>query len=891
MKLSTLQLTRLSRLLDEVIDADEAQRAQWLQALPAEHADLAPALRRALSTGASDSLPPLPKLDVEGLRAVSDLKEGERIGPYQLARRLGAGGMAEVWLAQRADGAFKRDVALKTPSQLPWREDLAQRFAVERDILAALEHPHIAHFYDAGVASDGRPYLALEYVAGRHLLQWADERRLTPRERVELFLQVVQAVQYAHEQGVLHRDIKPANVLVTATGQVKLLDFGIARLMERPADADLTRAYGRALTPAYASPEQLNGGPIDASSDVYALGVVLYELLAGRQPFDAVERNGHPGHAPQPPSTRLSADAAELRGASIAHVARTLRGELDAIALKALAPTAAERYPSAQALARDLRHHLSGEPVDAMPASPLYRAGKWVRRRRALLAPLALGALLLGALGGLLLQRHPTGTAPALQAAAPSTPMASAPLAPVAPVAPLDKSIAVLPFADLSEQRDQEYFADGLTDELIDRLARSSNLRVIARTSAFAFKGRNDDVRTIAAQLQVAHVLTGSVRKSGEQLRIGAQLVRAADGTQLWSQTYERRLADIFKVQDEIAGAVARALEAMLVEPHAQRLRVPNVEAYNLVLQGDVYGNGPFERDAQRAEVSYKKALALDPGYAMPWVRLAQLYMRQAYLAWRPKAEAQALARQALDKALAIEPDSIAAHAARFRYAVRVDFAWGEARAELDRMRTLDPKDALLLPECEATFASVTGHLTEAIKIQGQIAHRDPLNAAAIGTLAFYLLHADRFEESLALFRQELRTNPHAIGNHALIGVNLALLRYGDDALAEIAVERHAGYRLWAQSIAQWLIGRREASDAALAELKRAPQSNAYYVAQLHALRGQKALALDWLARACSERQSGCETLKIDRFLRELRDEPRYRALLVKLKLGDAPGQ
>jgi len=386
-------------------------------------------------------------------------------------------------------------------------------------------------------------------------------------------------------------------------------------------------------------------------------------------------------------------------------------------------------------------------------------------------------------------------------------------------------------------------------------------------------------------------VLEGSVRKSGDKVRITAQLIRASDGSHLWSDTYDRTLDDIFKVQDEIAGAVARALEAMLVEPHAQRLRVPNVEAYNLVLQGDVYGNGPFERDAQRAEVSYKKALALDPGYAMPWVRLAQLYMRQAYLAWRPKAEAQALARQALDKALAIEPDSIAAHAARFRYAVRVDFAWGEARAELDRMRTLDPKDALLLPECEATFASVTGHLTEAIKIQGQIAHRDPLNAAAIGTLAFYLLHADRFEESLALFRQELRTNPHAIGNHALIGVNLALLRYGDDALAEIAVERHAGYRLWAQSIAQWLIGRREASDAALAELKRAPQSNAYYVAQLHALRGQKALALDWLARACSERQSGCETLKIDRFLRELRDEPRYRALLVKLKLGDAPGQ
>jgi serine/threonine-protein kinase len=261
--------------------------------------------------------------------------------------------------------------------------------------------------------------------------------------------------------------------------------------------------------------------------------------------------------------------------------------------------------------------------------------------------------------------------------------------------------------------------------------------------------------------------------------------------------------------------------------------------------------------------------------------------MRQAYLSWLPKAEGYALASQAIDKALDIDPDSIAAHAARFHYLVRVDFAWTQARATLDRMRTIDPRDALLLPECEATFAAITGNLTEAIKIQGEIAHRDPLNAAAIGRLAFYLLHADRFEESLALLRQELQMNPHAIGNHALVGVDMALLGAGQEALAEVASERHKGYRLWATAIVQWLTGRRDESDAALAELKSAPQSNGYTIAQLHALRGQKAAALDWLTRACSERQSGCETLQIDRFLRPLRDEPRYRALLAKLKLGD----
>jgi TolB-like protein/tetratricopeptide (TPR) repeat protein len=446
-----------------------------------------------------------------------------------------------------------------------------------------------------------------------------------------------------------------------------------------------------------------------------------------------------------------------------------------------------------------------------------------------------------------------------------------------------------LPFADLSEQRDQEYFADGLSEELIARLARSANLRVIARTSAFAFKGKNEDVRAIAGRLGVAYVLVGSVRKSGDVMRITAQLVRASDGQHQWSQTYDRQLPDIFKVQDDIAGAVARALEAVLGDrPGQGGNRVPSVEAYNLVLQGDVYVNGPFERDAQRAEVSYKKAIAIDPGYAQPWVRLAQLYLRQAYLSWLPKQQGHRLAREAIDKALQIDPDSIAAHAARFRYLVRVDFAWPEARAELDRMRTIDARDPLLLPECEATFAAITGNLTEAIKIQGDIVMRDPLNAAAIGTLGTYLLQGDRFEESLTMLRYELRLTPHAIGSHALIGINLALLRLDDEAQVAIAEERHAGYRTWALAIAHALSGRAAQSDAALAELEQSPGTNAYYIAQVHALRGKKTPALEWLNRACLERQSGCESLMIDRFLRDLRSDPRYRALLGKLRLGGA---
>jgi serine/threonine-protein kinase len=523
-------------------------------------------------------------------------------------------------------------------------------------------------------------------------------------------------------------------------------------------------------------------------------------------------------------------------------------------------------------MADDLRRHLSQQPVQARPASPWYRGGRFLARHRSAAAQTAIVlAVILGATWALL-QRQPASEAAA------TAPAALPPL-------PQDKSIAVLPFSDLSEQRDQAHFSDGLAEELIDRLAHSRNLRVIARTSAFAFKGHDDDVRTVAAKLGVAHVLSGSVRKSGEVLRVSARLVRASDAHPLWSQTYERDLADLFKVQDDIATSVATALEAILTDRPMHR-GMPDIEAYNLVLQGDVYMHGPFERDAQRAEVAFKRAIELDPAYALPWARLAALHLRQAELSSAPKRESHARALQAIDAALRIDPNSMPAHAARFRYLVRVQGQWAGARAELDRMRAIDPRDALLLPECEATFASIAGNLDEAIKIQNQIVERDPLNASAIGTLASYLLEADQFEASLALFQRELQMNPHAIGSHALIGANLALLQRFDEAQAVIAQERHKGYRLWALSLAQGLRGQRDASDAALAELKTSPESNAYWIARLHAARGNKSATLEWLHKACGgERQHGCDLLKIDRFMRGVRDDARYTALVSKLGL------
>ncbi len=397
---------RLNPLLDAALDLPASQRQAWVAALPAEHDELKGPLRellaRARRVASSKLLDMLPALDrTDGCNDDSSPQAGnhaagDRVGPYRLLRELGAGGMGVVWLAQRADGLMaQRQVALKLPHG-PFRSDLAARIAREREILATLDHPHIARLYDAGVAANGQPYLALEHVDGLRIDHHCQQQRLSVRARLGLFLQLARAVAHAHAQVVVHRDIKPSNLLVDAAGQVKLLDFGIARLLDEgllPA-ADLTQHGARALTPDYAAPEQIAGQPVGTRSDVYALGVLLFELLTGERPYRlkrdsraALEEAILAAEVPRPSS--VVADEA-LRHA--------LRGDLDTIVLKAVKKNLNERYASVDAMAEDIERHLGNRPVLARPDSVVYRARKFVLRHRAGVATAA--ALLLSVMAG-----------------------------------------------------------------------------------------------------------------------------------------------------------------------------------------------------------------------------------------------------------------------------------------------------------------------------------------------------------------------------------------------------------------------------------------------------------------------------------------------------------
>jgi serine/threonine-protein kinase len=374
----------LSRLLDEALDLPADQRAQWLNSLDPVHDALKQKLQRLLSraeeAGTEDFLRRLPP--VEGAPNALET-QNTRVGPYRLVREIGSGGMASVWLAERDDGLINRPVALKLPHRA-WRHaQLADRMAREREILAALNHPNIATLYDAGISDDGQPYLALEYVRGEPIDAYCRTLALPLRYRLGLFIQVTRAVAHAHTKLIVHRDLKPSNILVTPEGEVRLLDFGIAKLLEDPTPGSgiLTEQSGRAMTPDYAAPEQILGDPLTVAADIYSLGVVLFEILTGTRPY-RLERDSRGaledailGAQPRKPSE--VAPAGERRA---------LRGDLDTIVLKALKKLPQERYATADALADDIERYLRHKPVLARPDSWRYAARKFVVRHRVAVA-------------------------------------------------------------------------------------------------------------------------------------------------------------------------------------------------------------------------------------------------------------------------------------------------------------------------------------------------------------------------------------------------------------------------------------------------------------------------------------------------------------------------
>jgi len=420
MAIGAADLSRLSDLLDQALTLSPAEREAWLAALSAQDRPLEAALRDMFDAKgeAQTFMATMPRVLPEADEA-GEPQPGDTVGTYRLVRPVARGGMGSVWLAERADGSLQRRVAIKLP-HLAWGAGLAERMLRERDIGARLEHPHIARLYDAGVDHRGHPFLAFEFIDGVAIDLWCESRQLGVRARLKLFLQVAQAVAYAHARLVVHRDLKPSNVLVSANGQVHLLDFGIAKLLhEAPDDAGATQRLGAVMTPHYASPEQLRGEPVTVASDVYSLGVMLYELLTGERPHAAQQPGQRAGLVAALEQAMRQADAAPAsRRVGDRALARALRGDVDAILAKALQRQPEQRYATVDALADDIERHLAGEPVRARPDTTAYRLRTLARRSRAGLALGAAAAVAVALAAGLSLAQAQRANEAALRAGA-----------------------------------------------------------------------------------------------------------------------------------------------------------------------------------------------------------------------------------------------------------------------------------------------------------------------------------------------------------------------------------------------------------------------------------------------------------------------------------------
>jgi TolB-like protein len=536
---------------------------------------------------------------------------------------------------------------------------------------------------------------------------------------------------------------------------------------------------------------------------------------------------------------------------------------------------------------RDPAHPAPTSGPASTPATPTPSSAiqpKSRRNRMLLAAGLAIVAVTLTALFApkFWLAKHP----PAEQPSTTATPASAI----------SDKSIAVLPFVDMSEKHDQEYFSDGLSEELIDHLAHITDLKVIARTSSFAFKGKNEDMRTIATKLGVANLLEGSVRKSGGTLRITAQLIRASDGVHRWSETYDRKLNDIFKVQDEISTTVAKELNVALnvsnsavVQPASKG--TVNIEAYNLLLQGNYFYDRSDQGDGARAVERYQQALKLDPHYALAWAKLARVYAWQGNVGELSSTDSVAKVRDAVERALSSDPNCAAAYYARGNVLFFVAGDWAAARSAFERAVVLDSHGEWgdrAQGNIQLLKSALSGNLGEMVDGDRSYLESNPMDTTAMWDLSVWEQMAGQLEASAATSRRLLELYPGYATAQAQYGLTLLLLGKKAEALEAVQKETDEANKLAALACVYWAMGRRAESDSAVGNLERGFRDRSeYLIASAHACRAEADAAFEWLERTYQQRRGTLFVLRVDPLLRNLRADPRFDAFLRKAKLTE----
>jgi eukaryotic-like serine/threonine-protein kinase len=752
---------------------------------------------------------------------------GERVGAYVIVRELGRGGMGTVFLAERADGQFEKQVAIKILNRGADTAEILRRFRAERQILAKLDHPNIGRLLDAGTTNDGLPYFIMDYIVGAPVTRFAAAQGLSTRQRLDLFLKICAAVEFAHRNLVVHRDIKPSNILANAQGEPKLLDFGIAKLLAKDEDAaQLTVEGQQHLTPISASPEQAKGDPITVATDIYSLGALLYEMLSGQKPhrFSTARPTREElalvvGEQVPPPPSAVASDA---------QTARLLRGDLDAIVLFAMHKEPGMRYATVADLADDIRRHLAREPVLARHSTLAYRVKCLVKRNGSrLLASAAVVIVLAGVLFAFWAwSQQNAREAARMQARGANAPRSDS-----------RKGIAVLPFESLGDNSSPSYLADGVQDNILTDLGKVGDLKVISRSGVAPYRGKKRNLKQIGRDLDVANVLEGSVQISGDRVRINAQLIDTQTDSQIWAERYDRKLEDIFALQSELAQTIAAQLKATLsTDEKAQIRRQPtqNLQAYDFYLRARAtfQSGGPnMPREKWDAAVSLlNEAIARDPKFTLAYCLLNEVYVLYYRYGEDHSPQLLAAAKDAADTALRLEPNREEARLALARYYYHGLSDYRRTQRELSRIPLSAAHDVEFF-----TLASLVerrlGQFEASIRDGEKAVELDPQNAPLANSLAQTYSGLRRFGDServanaaIARLRGDKQTRLFIVKNEAALGRgNVEEARAALDSVQDKNDMDYEAARLWLYFIERDYSGAKPFAEKATDGAKKMP--------------------------------------------------------------------
>jgi eukaryotic-like serine/threonine-protein kinase len=851
---------QVDELLEAALECPTTERASFLDRACAGDEELRRELESLLvSDGQAqafiESVPARMAADL--FNNQSKLGAGERIAHYEILGQLGSGGMGEVYLAK--DTKLDRNVAIKLlPPELIVDEHAKKRLLREAKAAAKLDHPNICAIYEVNEEA-GRSFIVMQHIEGETLASRIHRKSVQLHEALDVSVQVADALAVAHSRGVIHRDIKPANIIVTPQGQVKVLDFGLAKVVQDKAlshsqaeTASLLTQPGVIVgTVPYMSPEQVKGEAIDVRSDIFSFGAFLYEMVSGKQPF--VGENAASTISAiltqKPPPLSRYADVPP---------------ELQRIAHKCLEKDKENRYQSARELVIDLKS-LKRSSETGIPN--LERMARRRGKYRWLYAAVALLALAISVSIALYVFR--------------STPSAK-------PIS----SLAVLPFTNGSPEPNAEFLSDGVTESLINSLTQISQLKVTARTTAFRYKGKEIDPQVLGRDLNVDAVLTGKVTKQGDSFYVQADLVNTADGTQLWGERYSRNLSDILAVQDEIATRISERLRLTLTQHEKERLTksyTDNTEAYQLYIQGRYYWNKRTDEGLKQSLEYFQRAINLDPDYALAYVGLADSYnfLGAFGLGVLPPMEAHPKARTAAMSALTI--DNALAEAHTSLAFVMLYYDWDRPTAEREYKQAIDanPKYALA-HQWYSHLLMASGRTNEAISKATRALELEPASLSTNMNLSWQFYFARQYEQAIAGFKKTLDLDPGFTQVLWALGRTYAQKQMFNESTKSLqqAVSLSGGSPVYISALGYThaVSGNKEKAQKTLEDLKRSGRYvSPYWIALLYGGLGNNEAAFEWLEKAYLERSGGLVWLATEPQWDNVRSDLRFQDLLRKV--------